>query len=428
MNETGIDSYDGESMPMYKRENALYKDCFRVWFLFGICLFLLSCTFSQQEQGFAAARVTDFKVHADANGKYWFVDPEGHRFLSVGINNIVSHPFRPAPNTHFYDPVGKQFDRYDEWKQAVFKILQQHGFNTLGAWTDGQLYDGPVYGTICLYVAAHDEDRCLEGLRPGFEERVRENVNIILQRYPHLDTTFGVFLDNEMPWYGHGAWGDISNYTLLEKALSMPEDDPARQAALTFLKQRYDSVRELSQAWKKPLDSWEALTFEYARSCVSPQANQDRNAFIKRAAEAFYETSVKTVRQMLPGKLILGTRFAAYAPEPVIRACGRHCDVISFNDYRPAPDADPEMLARYWIWGGNRPLMVTEFSWRSEENTSGNPNTGGAGAVVKTQAERAENYQTYVSDLLSYPMVVGAHWFEFADQSPQGRFDGENSN
>jgi hypothetical protein len=86
------------------------------------------------------------------------------------------------------------------------------------------------------------------------------------------------------------------------------------------------------------------------------------------------------------------------------------------------------MLSRFWIWGGKKPLMITEYAWRARENTSGNKNSRGGGAVVETQAERAANYQHYVEDLLSYPMVVGAHWFEFADQSPQGRFDGEDSN
>ena len=72
-------------------------------------------------------------------------------------------------------------------------------------------------------------------------------------------------------------------------------------------------------------------------------------------------------------------------------------------------------------WLAYEAIMVTEFAWRAEENTSGNSNTMGAGSVVKTQADRGANYSGYVEDLFSYPMVVGAHWFEFADQSPQGR-------
>ena len=399
-----------------------------LWFLLGLHLFLLPCSFVRGAQGQSAADISEFKITTDVNGKYWIMDPQGNRFLSMGINNIIAKPFRPKPKTRYYDPVPNQFSSFDAWKNDVFKILQQNGFNTIGAWSDGPLYDGAIYGTICLYVAAHAEDRCLDALRPGFEDRVRENVSLMLKRYPHLESTFGVFLDNEMPWFGHGAWGDISNYTLLEVALSLPDEDGAKQSALNFIKQRYTSAEALSKAWGKPLASWDELTFAYARSCVNPKANNDRAAFVEYAAKTFYKNASEVVRQMLPGKLVLGTRFAAYAPEPVIRMCGRYCDVISFNDYRPSPEADPDMLAKYWIWGSKKPLMITEFAWRAEENTSGNPNSGGAGSVVKTQAERAENYQKYVEDLLSYPMVIGAHWFEFADQSPQGRFDGENSN
>jgi len=72
--------------------------------------------------------------------------------------------------------------------------------------------------------------------------------------------------------------------------------------------------------------------------------------------------------------------------------------------------------------------MVTEFSYRARVNQSGNPNSRGAGGVLETQADRASSYKAFVTDLLKRPMIVGAHWFEWADQSPQGRFDGEDSN
>jgi agarase len=402
----------------------------------SLVLVALSCLAVKSWQSSACAtqeksrhRQTCFGVQKDPDGKYWFVDPQGNRFLSIGINNIQPEPWRPKTGSQYYDPVPSQFGgSFDAWKKDVFKILQEHGFNTLGAWSDGRLYDGPIYGTVCLYVAGHAHDRCLEGLRPGFAERIRENAKIIIDKYPHWDNVFGVFLDNEMPWYGHAAWGDIPNYTLLEVALSLPAEDGARRAATSFLKKRYSSIGALSEAWGKPVSSWDQLTFEYARSCLNKRTQEDRADFVEYAADTFYRTACETVRGMLPDKLILGTRFAGYVPEPVVRACGHYCDVVSFNNYRRSPSADPDMLARFWMWSGKKPLMVTEFSWRGEENTSGNPNSGGAGAVVKTQAERARNYKKYIEDLLSYPMVTGAHWFEFADQSPQGRFDGENSN
>ncbi|MEQ8818914.1 MAG: hypothetical protein RLY93_01620 [Sumerlaeia bacterium] len=47
---------------------------------------------------------------------------------------------------------------------------------------------------------------------------------------------------------------------------------------------------------------------------------------------------------------------------------------------------------------------------------------------MQTQAERGARYDDFLPNNMAWPMMVGMHWFEFSDQSPQGRFDGENSN
>ncbi len=376
-----------------------------------------------------------FKIVKDQQDKYWFQDPDGKKFLSVGINHVVSYPFKPKPGSEFYNPVKTVFaGDYNRWKADVIKLMKNAGFNTFGSWSDPKLVDDGIYNTICVYVAKHHLERCMDGFLPDFEEKVRQNVKFILKDYDNVDNVFGVFLDNEMSWYGESPWTIVRNYTLLEKALRSKDDphygqnSPYYKIASDFLKEKYKTIEAFSQAWDRSITSWDDLSFELARSGLNDTVRTDRDEFTALAAEKFYSRAAKVVREMLPGKLILGTRFAQKAPEGVIRACGKYCDVISFNDYRKLPKADEHLLAKYWIWGGKKPLMVTEYAWRAEENTSGNPNSGGAGAVVKTQAQRAENYQKYVGDLLSYPMIIGAHWFEFADQSPQGRFDGENSN
>ena len=35
-----------------------------------------------------AAKKMDFNIERDKNGKFWFVDPAGKRFLSMGINTV----------------------------------------------------------------------------------------------------------------------------------------------------------------------------------------------------------------------------------------------------------------------------------------------------------------------------------------------------
>jgi hypothetical protein len=369
-----------------------------------------------------------FKVEQDSRGKFWFVDPQQHKFLSIGINNVVPSPYNPRPNTTYYDAVNTVFGGdFTAWKTAVFSLLQNARFNTLGAWSDARLYDGPLYGTICLYVAGHTEyNRCLSGFQPDFEQTVRKNVQDVLSKYKSTDNVLGFYLDNEMPWFGKSGWDDIPNYTLLEAALDLSPDNGAYKAAKAFLTERYKDPNSFSKAWGQQLGSWDKLDVSFVRKCQNDQTKKDRDDFAEIAADKFLGISSKVVRELAPGKLILGVRFAGRAPDSVIKACGRHCDVISFNNYQVAPKANIMLIARYWI-NGKKPLMVTEYSWRATENTSGNPNTRGAGTVLQTQAQRASHYTSYVEDMVAYPMIIGLHWFEFADQSPQGRFDGEDS-
>jgi hypothetical protein len=370
-----------------------------------------------------------FKVVVDENGKYWFEAPDGNRFLSLGINHVYVKPDDPRPGSQYYHAVESVFGGdFNKWKEDIISIMTGSGFNTFGAWSEPRLLDDDrIYSTISFYVAGHGWERCMDGFLPDFEQRVRDNVNDVLKDIPNIDNVFGVFLDNEMRWYGESPWTIVPNYTVLERGLKSKDDpyykqnSPYYRIASNFLKNKYKTADAFSKAWGKSIDSWDDLSFEFAQTCMSEKAMVDRDEFTALAAEKFYSRATKVVREMLPGKLILGTRFAQRAPEGVIRACGKYCDVISFNDYRKNPKADDQLLAKYFIWGGEKALMVTEYSWRGEENTSGNRNTKGAGTVVKTQAERGANYSGYVEDIFSYPMVVGAHWFEFADQSPQGR-------
>jgi hypothetical protein len=396
----------------------------------GLCIPAMSSEKSVTTDKQNAGEKRSFSVKQNADGKFWFVDPQGHSFLSIGINNIVPSAWNPRPNTDYYDAVKTVFKgNYTNWKDDVLRILNKNGFNTLGAWSDPCLYDNQIYGTICLYVTGYSNERCLDGFKPDFEKSVIENASQMLSKYKNTDNVIGLFLDNEMPWYGRNGWENIPNYTLLETAIELPASHPAHQAAKQFLKSRYPAESSFNEAWGTNLSSWNDVNVGVLRRCQNDKTQKDRDEFTYLAAEKFFAPACRIARQLAPGKLILGVRFAGHgAPAGAIEACGKYCDVVSFNNYQTSPKVDERMLASYYIMSGKKPLIVTEYAWRARENTSGNPNTGGAGAVVETQAQRAANSKAYVEGMVSYPMVIGAHWFEFADQSPQGRFDGENSN
>lgn len=377
----------------------------------------------------AEAADTGFVVARDEGGRFWFQrGANGERFLSNGVNAVSYTQHQPRPNTIYYDPLIRQFQGdVTAWARSSAAILLAANFNTVASWSSPEVNDPALLHTPILYVAGFEPDRCLAGLRPDFESVVEARTREVLAPYAGRTDILGVFLDNEMPWWGRTAWDVLPTYTLLERAFELEISDPARGAALAFLKQRYASPAALSEAYAAPVASWDAVDLAFLRMCATPAAMDDRAVFTEFVAEKFFSRSTTVVRRVLPNVLILGTRFAGDAPESVIRATAKYCDVIAVNSYSSTPQSTMSLLARYWLIGG-KPLMVTEFSWRATENQSGNPNTRGAGSVVATQQDRADKYREFITELVAEPMVVGYHWFQWADESPQGRFDGEDSN
>lgn len=377
-----------------------------------------------------------YSVAADARGVWSFVAaPSGSakepsRFLSLGINNISPEPYKPRPGTDYYNAVPAHFPDVAAWGKWSRDLLVEHGFNTAGSWSSSAIPVQPgFYHTPILYLGATPFHQCLDAFRADFPARAAANAAKVLAAFPDRSAVLGVFLDNEMPWWGKSGWDRTTNYTLLERAFEEAPDEPARVAALDLLKSRYTSPAAFAKACGLPdtLTDWARLDVGMLRMATGESIARDREAYIGLAAERYYRLGAHAVRSQFPGILILGTRFAGDVPDPVIVACGKYCDVISFNDYHGDPTSPDDLIARYWILG-KRPLMITEFAWRAAENASGNPNSAGAGAVVPRQSDRAERYATYIRECLASPIVIGMHWFEFADQSPQGRFDGENSN
>jgi hypothetical protein len=97
--------------------------------------------------------------------------------------------------------------------------------------------------------------------------------------------------------------------------------------------------------------------------------------------------------------------------------------LVSFNNYGTTPPL--EQLRKLHTLT-HKPVALTEFSFKALD--SGLPNTKGAGKPLATQEDRAEHFERYVTALAEMPWVVGFHWFEYADEPAEGRFDGENSN
>jgi len=144
-----------------------------------------------------------------------------------------------------------------------------------------------------------------------------------------------------------------------------------------------------------------------------------RKAFVFRTFEKMLEIVNAAIRKHDPNHLNLGIRFGGHPSDEVIRTA-RVFDVYSHNIYDYVPDR--QYLEKLYQLTG-RPILIGEFHF-------GTPGRGLAAGLRQTrnQEERGAAYRYYVENAAAMPALIGTHWFQWIDQPPTGRMDGENYN
>lgn len=328
------------------------------------------------------------------DGRWWFVTPDGNGFLSKGVDHINWHTERPgSPPAPPADPAA--------WAKATARQLRGWNFNTAASWAEPEFANADiVYAPVLDLAGATDPDdlwlnrKVFDVFSPASQAALQESARKRIGDLAKNPWVLGYFTDNELRWGAE--WN--SKESLLEMYLKLPAQSPGRKKASAFVAGRGRTAATITSADKD--DFQETVAAEYGR--------------LTRDA----------IRKYDQVHLILGCRFAGYAPDPVLRGVGKYFDVISYNNY--SPTAPLEMLRHLTALTG-RPVLITEFSFKAMD--AGLANTKGAGKPVPTQADRADSFDRYVTDLATLPGCLGFHWFQYFDQPEEGRaIDGENSN
>jgi hypothetical protein len=359
-------------------------------------------------------------------GVWWLITPEGNAFFSKGVNNVsYAADFAPALG---YAPYGRvtqaKYGSAGKWAAAVADRLRGWGFNSVGSWSSQEMQTQQMPYVVIANMAASAGANWQHGeladvFAPRFDAALRQQAEKVCA--PHAGDPFllGYFTDNELRW---GAdWR--SKKTLLDEFLARPADAPGRQAALALMRARYATVEALNAALGTQLKSLDELATLTALPTGNRGVQELQEAFQREYARHYFQGCREAILAADPNHLLLGCRFAGYAPAPVVEAMGPYVDVVSFNNYDPLP---PKAKLASLAATTGKPVALTEFSFKAQD--AGLPNSHGAGRPVATQQDRADRFDAYLSALAKMPFVVGFHWFEYADEPAEGRFDGENSN
>ncbi len=348
------------------------------------------------------AKATGYFRVEKINDKWWFIDPDGHYFLSTGSNMIS--PFQGTRVTRresIFDTIpGKARagffggsdvytdflannikNRYgdemwqEEWEKNTKRRLNAWGFNT-GMKSMEMPYITFVRGTKIRegYMGLPDV------YGENYEKELEEAIAKQAEDFKNDQLLIGYYIGNEPAW-------------------------PNRESLCV------DIILE-----GKETGTQKALKKYLGKNGDTPE---NRVKFCKKAFSDFLDMVIRNVKKYDPNHLVLGIRFGGTPPDYLIEMA-RKFDVYSLNVYAYRPN--PAYLDKVAKLSG-LPIIIGEYHF-------GAPERGLASGLsqVKDQNNRGVAYIYYTENALSHQNVVGAHWFQWTDQPVTGRRDGENYN
>lgn len=372
-----------------------------------------------------SAKPERFFYTEQIDGVWWLIDPAGQAFLSKGVNHI-SYTADNAPTLGYspYERANREkYEDQSDWAKEAAKRLRAWGFNSIGSWSSDIMRRQEIPYTLILDIAQAAGGNWEKGAFPDvyskdFKREARRIAQTQCWKRKDDLNLIGYFTDNELRWGPD--WR--SKDSLLVSYLKMDAKAPGNGKALQFLEDRYTNIASINAAWNIQCASFAGIG-EIQNTTKTESRIKDEADFLEEIARQYFHICREAIQKYDPNHLILGCRFAGYAPRPVLLGLKDSVDAISYNSYNPLPPIDT--LREIHEMTG-KPLLIGEFSFKAMD--SGLPNTKGAGKPLQTQAERAEGFTRYVTALMQQPYIIGYHWFEYADEPAEGRFDGENSN
>ncbi len=320
------------------------------------------------------SKATGFFRVEQIDGKWWFVDPHGHLFLSTGSNCIRDGGGRRRRQEAGQDvPTGPNLiqHRMSAW-----------GMNTVGNWSSlRQSDEGDRKVYVVTFRGPRTEPYYL-GMPDVYSDEFSQSADEAAQRQceSRKDDTWllGYFIGNEPPWPNRES-------ELVDMFLNGPDT-----ATKTKLK-------------------------AYLAEGDTPQRREE---FIYGMFARYLNIINKAIKKYDSNHLNLGIRFGGTPPR-IIMETARNFDVCSINVYEYEPTSQLKRIYETT----SRPVIIGEFH-------IGVPADGlGAGLVqARDQKERAKGYRYYIEQAASLPYFLGAHWFQWQDEPVLGRFDGENYN
>lgn len=302
-------------------------------------------------------------------GRWWLVTPQGHAFLSLGINHYHEGWWLQDYNrAHWLGVFGSQQPRDKEWSEGFRKTaeadLERLGINTLGMHTDAPMLTDKPNGAVVPYLRSfkpivldHYRHPAPEAYVDIFAREFEEQCNRTARKeagpYREDPMLLGycmsdcpIFTDTDVRSMGGSAtWPRILR--------NLGSDAPGKRIYVETLKGRYPDIAGFNHVYATTFGSWTELaeTVDWRPSVAPTHAREeaDNEAFLLVCLDRYYSVSKAALRRADPNHLFFGDKLNGNTDnlEKVLPVAARHVDAVlyQFYDFWPGQKALLEKLA-----------------------------------------------------------------------------------
>ncbi|MFZ2656225.1 MAG: hypothetical protein WAX69_14940, partial [Victivallales bacterium] len=397
-----------------------------------------------------SAAASGFFRLENLNNRWWFITPEGNRFLVIGVDAVdygewgyetplfkskemggfLRDVFAELPNPSLFPEAymqrpdhgarlnfinsnlkrkhGADYDQ--KWVEMTRRRLLDWGFNAHSKWSRHPKLRLPYITVLGPSAEAKRIDWAVDPFDSGFPQAVENGVKTTLMTAKDDPWLVGHTFENEVGW----------NADIVNKVLRGKPGCAAKKAIIDFLAGRY----------KQDLVKVNALLNTHANSFAEladlsidkpDLPAQDVSDFIRLASQQYYKIASQIIRKYDPNHLLLGSSLDPgtwQSSEEWATGGAEFLDALSFDTYADVPD----WIHPYEKYG--KPILLLEYSFYVAGR--------GMRAFKKPfqdQQTRGLYYRYIVEQLASNPLMVGFGWFMHYDEPVTGRaLGGEDFN
>ena len=384
------------------------------------------------------------------DGVWWFINADGEKFVSVGVNHIEPHlwlaPYnRDSTLKKYGSDLINQAGHFNsrgkaaaKWIDRQVEICRDLGFNTFGKHVhpsiDPKLYQDQIYYIASLETAplAGWRERKGEGPRPDvfsrdFRAHLETTIRAACDQHKKAPKLIGYLYTDVPSWVlGRAEQKQRGNtvmiYPWLNAILQLGDSSPGKQRWLKHLATRHETAAAAANVWNLPISktygvTWDHLArqIDWTQPTDAETAKADMLSFMPIIVEQWYGLHKEIIRKHDPNHLILGDKnIVGWHHDWLLPALKRNVDVICVQGYGRWAD-DAKLYQRIYEATG-KPIFNGDGCYGLADKNQQQWGVKGFRTGAKSLEDVARMYEETMTGMMQTPYVIGWHHCGYLQQ------------